>query len=170
MIKAYLLSAALFCTVFGAAIQKQQRVVVNDQYEFEWAIENDVITVSVTAATTGYAGFGIGPSGNMVNADLAVFGVLDGSGYLDDYYSEKNGAPSLDTELGGTSDWVLVEATEDETRTITTFSRKLVTSDAAFDQPILPGPTSVIWSLGTSDSLEYHGQSAGAVEVVFIEA
>jgi hypothetical protein len=82
----------------------------------------------------------------------------------------KFGAPFLDTELGGTSDWVLVDASEDETHTITTFSRRLVTDDAAFDLPILPGPTAIIWSFGTSDSLEYHGESAGTVFVVFIEA
>ncbi|XP_065585098.1 DBH-like monooxygenase protein 1 homolog [Artemia franciscana] len=163
------LSTTILCTVFGATLRREQRVVVNDDYQFDWSISEDILMITVTAGTAGYVGFGVSPEGNMNNADQCVFGVQNGSPYLNDYHSQKAGFPTIDTDVGGTSDWILIEASETDGTTTATFTRKLITGDVNFDQPILSGITKVIWAFGFSDSFEYHGTAAGSVDVVFIE-
>ncbi|KAK2715210.1 hypothetical protein QYM36_010008, partial [Artemia franciscana] len=42
------LSTTILCTVFGATLRREQRVVVNDDYQFDWSISEDILMITVT--------------------------------------------------------------------------------------------------------------------------
>jgi len=70
--KIVIVSLALF-----AAATSREIVIGNGEYVFDWTVEGDYITITATAATTGYIGFGLSPLGDMIGADLFIGGVDD---------------------------------------------------------------------------------------------
>ncbi|ODM94958.1 DBH-like monooxygenase protein 1 [Orchesella cincta] len=98
-------------------------------YLLSWDVdlEKGLVTFDVEAVTTGYVGFGISPNGGMAGADIFIAGVDDnGASYAFDMHGgAENGPPIPDTQ----SDWNLLEASEDETKTYLKFSRLLNTCD-----------------------------------------
>lgn len=105
---------------------------------------NDEIQLTYTLSGTSYIGLGFG--GSMFDADMIIGWVngATGESFVDDYYSNAEKAPLLDTALGGQSNVKLLEGyrSNGNTSTVLTVLRKLSTGDA-FDRDIL--------STGTND-------------------
>lgn len=61
------------------SLLKKQREILepNGKFVVEWEtdLDNDTITFEVTAATTGFVGFGLSPSGGMQGSDIIVGGI-----------------------------------------------------------------------------------------------
>ncbi|XP_065572764.1 DBH-like monooxygenase protein 2 [Artemia franciscana] len=168
---------AICCIVVAVPTRNSGKVVVNDEYQFEWTLAGDEMYFTVTAQTTGFVGFGIFPENGLDNEDVCIFGLSpNGTAYLDDYHSLQPSDPKiLDTTDGGTVDWFLVEISEDGNATTTTFYRKLETGDDIFfDQPIYPGEMKLIWSYGEMDleyfdNVTFNAETTGRFDVVLIE-
>lgn len=51
-------------------------------YYLSWTLDNGKITFLVRVNTSGYVGFGLSPNPNMINSDIFIGGVKDGSAYF----------------------------------------------------------------------------------------
>ncbi|XP_021958935.1 DBH-like monooxygenase protein 1 [Folsomia candida] len=91
----------------------------------------------------------------MTGADIFIAGVRpNGSTYVQDFHANGETMPVLDTQ----QDWRLLDAYEiqAENKTILKFSRLLDTCDEQ-DLAIGSDTTRIIWALGDSDTIAYHG-------------
>ncbi|ODM94234.1 DBH-like monooxygenase protein 1 [Orchesella cincta] len=172
------LISALFLSscVSGRVIQKNDEfsVKVNQEpldpqgnYLLSWDVNLAAgkITFEVEAPTLGYVGFGISPSGNMIGADIFIGGVYsNGSTYGFDMHATAMAPPILDTQ----SDWTLISASEDASKTYLKFSRLLNTCDKDGDYPISNDTVQVIWSMGSSDTIAYHQSNRGTKSLNFL--
>ncbi|XP_073258795.1 uncharacterized protein [Porites lutea] len=118
----------------------------NGNYNVSWMFNSSMNTLhfTVEVRATGWVGFGVATQApnNMTYYDVAVGGVVNGSGYLTDYLTRGVGAPPEDTK----QDWVLTYSREDNGITTLQFYRKLNTSDAN-DTVIQQGvPIFLIWA------------------------
>ncbi|OXA49591.1 DBH-like monooxygenase protein 1 homolog [Folsomia candida] len=155
-----ILVAAVLQICSGASIK--QHIYANEEtldgegrYLLRWDVVQDTIEFQVEAETLGFVGFGISPSGTMTGADIFIAGVrTDGSTYGQDFHATGETTPILDTQ----QDWRLLEAYEltAENKTILKFSRLLNTCDEQ-DFAIGNDTSRIIWALGATDSIGYHG-------------
>lgn len=106
-------------------------VILDGNMEVYWKIDNFTIIVGLTAACTGWLGFGIGQ--NMINADM-IMGYVDSTGVsISDFISFSNDPPKRDLINN------ILEFSGEEVNGQTTikFSRYLVTGDYKEDKPIV---------------------------------
>ncbi|XP_021958625.1 DBH-like monooxygenase protein 2 homolog [Folsomia candida] len=125
------------------------------KYVLRWDVVEDRIEFEVVAGTLGFVGFGISPSGRMTGADIFIAGVRpDGSTYGLDFHATGQTTPVLDTQ----QDWRLLEAyvLSGENKTVLKFSRFLNTCNEQ-DFAIGNDTTRIIWALGDTDTITYHG-------------
>lgn len=88
---------------------------------------------------------------------------------VDDYYSYKEGKPSTDVSIGGTSDVTAISGSRTATSTTLTFKRKLVTGDT-YDRDIsLTAQNDMIYAWGTASTpgLSYHGENHNHIFIDF---
>ena len=89
---------------------------------------------------------------------------------INDYYSDSESEPVLDTSLGGSSDVNLISGSISDTFTTLTFVRKLKTKDEKFDREIFAtGANDMIYAWGKSSDkgLNYHGNNHNHVHIDF---
>ena len=147
-------------------------------YKVSWATTDSHLYVTVTAATTGYLGWGVAEGGGMKGSDLAVLWVDDdGEPHAADYYSHDTAYPILDEEESATlcgtgtepadghQSYVAFSGFQTDTHTTVTFGRALDTHDS-MDWPIVDDgdATRLLFSYSPTDSdtLTYHGVNRGA--------
>ncbi len=68
-----------------AVVEREEVLEPNEAYVVQWKVTPETSTVQfmVTAATTGFVGFGLSPAGGMRGADIVVGGVFpNGSTYF----------------------------------------------------------------------------------------
>jgi len=129
-------------------------------YDLNFTTDATHLRVTITAATTGWVGFGIAEAGGMIGADIMMAHVADdtGVGEIGDYWSEQNAAPTLDAS----QDWSLLSASQVGGVTTVRAERLLVTGDIQ-DRPIVDlanlAPTQYIAAMGALDAHVYHGSS-----------
>ncbi|KAM4713254.1 DBH-like monooxygenase protein 2 homolog [Anableps anableps] len=124
---------------------------------------NDVqgdITFQLTVNTTGWVGFGLGPYGNMDDADIVMGGLGSTGSYFADYYALEDAMPLMDEEQS----YTLLSMTENDGQTIMTFKRSLETCDEK-DFHITAQPIKLIYAYGTTDDIRYHGSRRGTKEI-----
>ena len=133
-------------------------------YTIYWRIDGDLISMAISARTTGWVAVGFEPSSRMKNADM-IIGWVDDSGktsLLDCFSTGETGPHPPDTTLGGTDDILAFAGTEKNGRTVIEFLRKLETGDSR-DRVIFPdGSIDIIWATGDVDDFnKIHGGSRG---------
>ncbi|CAL8109979.1 unnamed protein product [Orchesella dallaii] len=139
---------------------------LEQNYLLKWnvSLTEKRIYFEVTARTTGYIGFGISPNGGMAGADIFIAGAYqNGSQYSSDRHAEGEFTPTIDSK----SDWVLTSASETAPHTTIRFNRLLNTCDDEEDFPITDATVRVIFAMGESDTLEYHGANKGTKSINF---
>jgi hypothetical protein len=122
-------------------------------------------TLTLSAQTTGWIGFGLAEAGGMAGADILVASVDDnGVGTVGDYWASANAAPHLDTQ----QDWRLLSASEADGVTSVTVTRALDTNDRQ-DRPFAPWAAwknKVIVATGESDTFAYHGTASRRADAI----
>jgi hypothetical protein len=103
--------------------------VMEDEFELEWSISGDSVTVTMSAPTTGWVAVGFHSEGAMKNAQI-VIGYVDGSGPVvrDDFGTDYT-THRADTDLGGTADVAAVSGVESGGRTTLVFRMPLDSGD-----------------------------------------
>ncbi|KAG4070170.1 hypothetical protein HA402_003860 [Bradysia odoriphaga] len=149
------LVAASFAGCFGDTLRRSLILDNNGKYSAEWEVnfDTEMIVFSVDVETTGYVGLGISMNPSMAGADIVIGGVRNGEPYFDDYYAPANGLPKRDDS----QDWELLSSSESNGRTQLKFSRKLNTCDDVGDVAITEDTQYLIWAMGDSDDVSYHG-------------
>lgn len=134
----------------------QRSMLLSPDYEVSWVVDlakaEPNITVTVLAATHGFIGFGLSPQGGMNNADIVIGGVdPQGKPYFSDRWATGKKEPKIDDH----QDWHLLNAGENVNGTMIRFTRRLETCDPE-DLPINNDTTRFIFSMGNTDTIEYH--------------
>ncbi|OXA61494.1 DBH-like monooxygenase protein 2 homolog [Folsomia candida] len=122
-----------------------------------------VLTVKVTAETTGWVGWGLSPNGSMILSDLVIGGFDASKGsYIGDRFSAVPGPPQLDA----VQNVQLVSASENATHTVLEFTRAVDTGDMTEDIKVENAVQFIVWAVGPTDEIEYHGpETRGTIEL-----
>lgn len=124
-------------------------------YTLAWEIKGDRAIFCISAKTTGWVAFGLGPTNAMEGADI-VIGFVDESGRVsihDGFAVGPFGPHPPDEELGGKTSILEYAGTETDGITTIEFSRLLGAEDA-YDKPISPqGGDVYMWSYGSTDEI-----------------
>ena len=141
------------------AMAAANTVEVMPGYSLEWDITGQTLQVTISAATTGWVGFGLASSGGMYGADMLIASVdASGTGSIGDYWARGEMTPSLDEQ----QDWTLHSATEVGGVTTIVASRALSTGDAQdweISASQQPSGQWIIAAMGTVDTLSQHASS-----------
>ncbi|CAL8068072.1 unnamed protein product [Orchesella dallaii] len=139
------------------------------RYQLEWVVDwiDKRVIFNVTAATSGYVGFGLSRKGKMGGADIVIGGVDSrGKPYFSDRYAIGNQLPAIDDS----QDWILHEALEEDNQTFLSFSRPFDTCDEDQDLPITDDLLTLIWAYGEKDDdILYHFQNRGAYQTYLLD-
>uniref|UniRef100_A0A673G0K6 DBH-like monooxygenase protein 1 homolog n=1 Tax=Sinocyclocheilus rhinocerous TaxID=307959 RepID=A0A673G0K6_9TELE len=161
------LYALVFLTsLFSSACSQGTRFVysaaldADGRYNIKWGFDESTITFEVEVETRGYIGFGLSPTGAMSSSDIVIGGVLNGSPYLLDYYTDSNRKVHKDA----LQSYQLLYGRENDTHTVLAFSRNLQTCDDN-DKVITGSTVRVIWAFHAEDvgvsGPVYHGTNRG---------
>lgn len=101
-------------------------------FDFDNSSANATVTLAVVMSQPPFGWIGIG-FGNtvMTNTDMFIAQLTNGQISIDDYYSTKQGRPSLDKNLpGGKSDWEFVDYNLNESMWVVKVKRLVNTGDS----------------------------------------
>jgi len=125
-----------------------------------WTVEGDMLTVTMSAETTGWVAVGFDPTRMMADANIIIAYVADGTLSISDHYGTGNTRHGADTDIGGSDDVVNARGTESNGRTEVTFTIPLDSGDEA-DRPLQSGGTyKVIVAYGRDGSDNYRDPHA----------
>ncbi|XP_043075805.1 DBH-like monooxygenase protein 1 homolog [Puntigrus tetrazona] len=153
---------SLFCSAcsHGTRFVHSASLDADGRYNVKWGFDESTITFEVEVETTGYIGFGLSPTGAMSSSDIVIGGVLNGSPYLLDYYTDSN----RNVHKDALQSYRLLYARENGTHTVLAFSRNLQTCDDN-DKVITGSTVRVIWAFHAEDvgvsGPVYHGTNRG---------
>ncbi|OXA54580.1 DBH-like monooxygenase protein 2 homolog [Folsomia candida] len=158
--------AILVVSALGGIVPHRAVVPINDgKYLLETRVTlTGILTVKVTAESTGWLGWGISPTGEMAGSDMIIggFNADTGEAYIGDRFSSGHGLPALDT----IQNVELISASENATHTVLEFSRAVDTGDVEQDLKVENAVQYIVWAAGETDDLAYHGQvNRGAIEL-----
>eukprot|EP00698_Gefionella_okellyi_P025351 TRINITY_DN9247_c0_g1_i2.p1 TRINITY_DN9247_c0_g1~~TRINITY_DN9247_c0_g1_i2.p1 ORF type:complete len:792 (-),score=165.34 TRINITY_DN9247_c0_g1_i2:881-3256(-) len=141
-----------------------------------WNILADNLTLEVamtSAQTTGWLGFGLSLSGQMIpNGDFIIGSV--GSGLITDYFCTDTrvlGCPSgmcIDILQGGTEDVLSPSWNVSATGGIVMRFRRLLNTGDIRDVVIGNGQVYMLWAAGSSSFVSYHALQRGVMSVNFV--
>ncbi|XP_056115845.1 DBH-like monooxygenase protein 1 homolog [Rhinichthys klamathensis goyatoka] len=153
---------SLFCSTcsHGTRFVHSAALDADGRYNIKWGFDESTITFEVEVETRGYIGFGLSPTGAMSSSDIVIGGVLNGSSYLLDYFTDSNRKVHKDP----LQSYQLLYGRENGTHTVLAFSRNLQTCDDN-DKVITGSTVRVIWAFHEEDvgvsGLVYHGMNRG---------
>jgi hypothetical protein len=136
-------------------------------YRLIWAVDQDMLDVTMSAPTTGWVAVGFHTEGAMKNADIVIGYVSGGEATARDDFGTDYTRHASDISLGGTDDVSSVSGTETGGRTSISFSIPLSSGDSS-DHDLIPGSTvSIIMANGANDDDSFTGmhQWAGVAEI-----
>ncbi len=133
-----------------------------DNFIMEWIIEDNIITVTASAPTTGWIAVGFDPSAAMKDANIIIGYVRDGELFISDDFGNGHISHAPDTELGGTSDVTGLTGTEQNGTTMISFSIPLDSEDQ-YDTTLIQGSThKIIIAYGPAEADNFQGYHAWA--------
>ncbi|CAM4693041.1 unnamed protein product [Leuciscus chuanchicus] len=153
---------SLFCSTCsqGTRFVHSAALDADGRYNIKWGFDESTITFEVEVETRGYIGFGLSPTGAMSSSDIVIGGVLNGSAYLMDYFTDSNRKVHKDP----LQSYQLLYGRENGTHTVLAFSRNLQTCDDN-DKVITGSTVRVIWAFHEEDvgvsGPVYHGLNRG---------
>jgi hypothetical protein len=138
-----------------------------DDYQLYWTNDDRYVYIGMKARTTGFVAVGIQPGVTMLDADIILGYVQNGTAQVFDMYSTGAFGPHpQDTELGGTDDVLDPAGTEDGQYTVIEFKRALDTGDK-YDNVLVKGPNKIIWAYGPNKdvSFKHTARGYGQIEI-----
>ncbi|GJP54932.1 hypothetical protein CLOM_g13941, partial [Closterium sp. NIES-68] len=150
--------------------------LLDPRFELFWSVNSSDATIHVAARaqTAGWLAIGISEIGSMVGSDALVAWVAETEGrvYATDRFIFDKSGPALDAQqdwhvLGGSQ--ATNQSTGDTWTTVHAW-RKLDTGDCN-DRPIVPGKLhNLIWAIGSTDDVSYHGSTRGGSSLLLAPA
>jgi len=129
----------------------------NEDVEFTWSTEGDLLEMSITAPTTGWVAVGFDPSTAMKDGDIIIGYIENGEIFLRDDFGDGYTSHSSDEDLGGSDDVIIISGEEVAGKTQISFSIPLG-SDDEFDKFLESGETfKVMLAYGPDDADNYNG-------------
>jgi len=135
-------------------------------FSVEWSVcDVDTLEMKMMGEGVGWIGVGFSESPSMPNTDIVIGGVnSDGSTYLVDTWASGRSTPSVDIS----QDYTFVSANESAISTTIEFTRLLNTDDT--DDYELDGVARyLLWAIGGSDDISYHGSSLRGISLTAID-
>ena len=132
--------------------------------DVQWRVNDDQITVQMSAPTTGWVAVGFDPARMMAEANMIIGYVENGTLTIADDYGTAATAHGRDTENGGTDDIISAEGRETEEGAQITFTIPLDSGDPT-DKPLTPGNSyKVIVAYGPdrSNNLDAYHEARGS--------
>ncbi|KAJ8008978.1 hypothetical protein DPEC_G00084040 [Dallia pectoralis] len=134
----------------------------------KWRSDQRTITFEMEVESKGYIGFGLSPNGAMALSDIVIGGVVDGTPYLQDYFTDANRKVHRDLQ----QNYRLEYGQENSTHTVLAFSRDLLTCDTS-DKDITESTVRVIWAYHSEDigpsGPKYHGVNRGRKSIRLLD-
>ena len=133
---------------------KNSREFGSGRFTVYWSNDEEYIYMALKGQTSGWVSIGFEPTIAMRDADM-ILGFVSGGipTVLDQYSTGDFGPHPSDEQLGGTNDLIETSGSEASGFTIIEFKRKLNTGDR-YDKAFTKGQNiTIIWSLGSSDSI-----------------
>lgn len=96
---------------------------------FAWTVDGTTLKAKMSAKTRGWVAVGFNPSDKMQGANIIIGYVKDGVGTIADHFGDSATSHSDDTKLGGTTDVVLVDASEEGGMTTIEFTMPMDSAD-----------------------------------------
>ncbi|KAM9982956.1 hypothetical protein ACTFIZ_007469 [Dictyostelium cf. discoideum] len=163
------LSTILFLFfLIGVNGQLQNSVILdqNSNYNLQWIIFNETITIQVSINKKAWIGLGwhcqgCQSDGPMENADYSIATFDEsGLGYVWDCYqaNDPTSQPQNDTVFKGAEDNIIsFSAYQTDQYSIMIFTKKLSTGDTVGDHILVNGPVDFVWAHGQDNSFGFHG-------------
>jgi hypothetical protein len=155
------------------AIDFTKCLSLSDQLNYNvcWNVSGEELYLQFKLADIGkWIGFGLGEStsGSMPGSDIVTMALVNGT---QPSVVDRNAQGFFLPEEDTCQDWVLVSASQGEEggQPLTTFQvkRKLDTQDTQ-DRPITTGFNKIVWAVGKSTSISYHGSTRGINAIDFL--
>ncbi len=119
-------------------------------------IENEELECLLEAVSSGWIAVGFNPSNQMKDANIIIGYVEDSIGYIRDDYGTGNTSHASDLNLGGSSDVILLSASQEEGITSLKFRIPLDSGDP-YDTVLNIGSIyPVIFARGNQNDFETH--------------
>jgi len=164
---------ATFSAIDFTTYDYQMYLDDDESFLVAWSVDatQTNITIAVSAPTTGWAGFGLSPTGSMPLSDIAFFWVDDlGNVFLQDRYTtdDRYDGPLLDDR----QDLILIAGEEVDGATNVVFTRAITPCDSDSDDQdyaVVSGTSRVIvaWSNSDPTIVELNADEPALSEVSF---
>lgn len=136
---------------------EEGNIYTNEDVEFTWSTEGDLLEISIAAPTTGWVAVGFDPSTAMKDGDIIIGYIENGEIFLRDDFGDGYTTHSSDEDLGGTDDVNIISGEEVAGITQISFSIPLGSNDE-FDKFLESGKTvKVMLAYGPDDADNYNG-------------
>ena len=116
---------------------------------FAWKVDGENLLVKMSAQTEGGGGIGFNSTEKMKDANFVLGYVKKGKAKIIDEYGTSKTAHKNDEKLGGTTDAVLINGTEEGGVTTIEFSMPLKNDDAKDQNLTVDGDTIVLLAYGS---------------------
>ena len=137
----------------GASAQVWQELTVDD-FTLKWAtVSGDMLSVELSATTTGWVAVGFDPSQAMLDANIVIGYVESGTPVLRDDFGWQTYSHRADTLLGGTHDLTIDGGTESAGTTEIQFTIPLNSGDS-YDKELVVGNTYTILLAMSADGMD----------------
>ena len=141
--------------------------VIGDLLQIYFDIDSTDITMAIQCMKPGvYFAIGFGSTG-MAGSDIWAFTISSNQIQASDRYGAGYFTPATDTSNGGTNDLVLLGYELTPSYSLVKFKRALNTGDSN-DYVLSQGTVDMIYAVGPSASLAYHGPTRGYVQAPLI--
>jgi hypothetical protein len=184
----HLVSFLFFCSllllfpslsIFGSGNNEEQAEVVEDTsgslghqigpYLLKYTIEEELLSFTVTAPTTGWVAIGLNPSRGMKDANFIIGYVKEGETHIRDDYGTGMTSHASDESLGGSNDIQTYSGNEEGGKTTLTFTIPLASGDQ-YDGSIHIGEkNTLLLAYGKNDSFTGIHAHRTLAEIEFAE-
>ncbi len=106
-----------------------QKTITAGGISFTYTIQEDKLECTLEAKTNGWIGVGFNDKNSIVNSDLLLFNIINGSASATDLYVKGIGNPVKDSSLGGSNTIELLDSIEKNGITRVMFSIPLESGD-----------------------------------------
>jgi len=141
---AILLFAIFFSSnsCFGEATIFDHKIELKNMV-FEWKLEKEMITIRISAKTTGWVGIGFNPTVEMKDANFIIGYVKEGKVKVTDHFGITNRQHQNDTKIGGKKNITNITGSEKNKVTEIGFTLPLNSGDPK-DQVLYPDKETVV--------------------------
>ncbi len=135
------------------AFSSEFKEVEDSEIRFQWTVEGANLHIILSAPTEGWVAVGFNPSKVMKDADFKLAYVQGSTTVIEDHFGTGLFGHKIDSSIGGSSDFELINGTESSGVTTVEFTMPLNSGDD-FDSPLQEGDeVKILLAYGTRDDL-----------------